>query len=186
MTPMLGILASQISGHLASPSSYESIATVSGTGSSATISFTSIPSTYKHLQIRAIGRDSSGSSSNGPALVYFNNDTGTTYDSHLLYGLGSSAGAAASNSRNGLYWIGEFVGTSNIMGAVIIDVLEYANTNINKTVRSLGGFDSNGGGRIDYTSGLWRSTSAINRIDITNGAANWTSDSSFALYGIKG
>jgi hypothetical protein len=51
--PILGIISSQISGHLFAPSgAYDSIATVSGTGSSGTISFTSIPSTYTHLQIR--------------------------------------------------------------------------------------------------------------------------------------
>ena len=38
------------------PSSFESIATVSGTGSSGTITFSSIPATYKHLQIRYIGK----------------------------------------------------------------------------------------------------------------------------------
>jgi hypothetical protein len=167
-------------------SSYESIATASGNGSSATLSFTSIPSGFKHLQIRGIGRDTSGSSGNNPATITFNSDTGANYDSHLLYGLGSSAGGAASTSRNNLYWIGEFVGTADLFGAIVIDILDYTDTNKNKTVRSFGAFDSNGGGRIDYTSGLWRNTSAITRIDITVGASNWANNTQFALYGIKG
>ena len=55
--------------------SYESIATVTvGAGGSSSISFTSIPSTYKHLQIRAITRDTGTSYINNLA-GYFNTDS---------------------------------------------------------------------------------------------------------------
>jgi hypothetical protein len=54
--PILGIIASAITGNLVT-TSYESIATVTvGGGGAATVAFTSIPATYTHLQIRGIGR----------------------------------------------------------------------------------------------------------------------------------
>jgi len=185
MSPILtGIVASGISGHL-STNSFESIQTVTvGAGGSSTISFSSIPSTFKHLQIRYLAVTASG----GNVLVQVGNgspDTGSNYSRHQLYGDGSSAGATATTSTNGMN-TGYLPGTSNYPGAGIADLLDYANTNKNKTLRSLGGGDVNGaGGYISLWSGLWLSTSAINTIQITC-AGSFNQYSSFALYGIKG
>lgn len=107
----LGILASQISGHLASPTSYESIATVTvGAGGSSSISFSSIPSTYKHLQLRGIVRttDTSAAASDGNYIgIRFNGDTGANYVAHNLYGNG---GSAVATSGTGLTegWVQRF------------------------------------------------------------------------------
>ena len=170
----------------ASTNSYESIATVTGTGSSGTISFTSIPSNYKHLQLRFMASCSGTGGIENPWLR-FNNDSTTLYSAHRLYGSGAAASADAFTTvaqiRAG------FVNDSSnvdIMGVAVIDVLEYANTNINKTVRILSGTDRNGDGFVTLSSGNWRSTSAINRIDLIVNGLNWTTDSTFALYGIKG
>ena len=54
MAPILGIYASQISGHLFAPSgAYDSIATVTPYTTTTTVEFNSRPSTYTHLQVRA-------------------------------------------------------------------------------------------------------------------------------------
>jgi len=170
--------------------SYESIATVIvGAGGSSSIDFTSIPSTYKHLQIRAISRDNRSSSSFNNTLMRFNGDTGSNYAWHLLIGDGSSASAdaAASQTENTT-----FVNTgpnlnANIFGAGIIDILDYGNTNKYKTSRILTGADSNGGGSIRLWSGLWMNTNAITSIKLfPSSSASFVQYSSFALYGIKG
>jgi hypothetical protein len=68
-----------------------------------------------------------------------------------------------------------------------MDILDYANTSKNKTIRMLSGNDRNGSGDIILISGLWASTSAINQIDLRlESAANFAQYSQFALYGIKG
>ena len=161
--------------------SYESIASLSGTGSSGTISFTSIPSTYKHLQLRIYGgvATTAGSSSN----IRFNGDnTDANYASHFLYGNGTSATSGGGTSTPyGMY----VNGISSAPSATIIDILDYANTSKNKTSRSLNGYDANGSGVVDLLSNLWLSTSAINRVDIV-ATQNWGTYSKFALYGIKG
>jgi hypothetical protein len=188
--PILGIIAS--SRAVAVPNSYESIATVTvGSGGSATISFTSIPSTYTHLQIRSIGRTTRASNSTGTATIRFNSDTASNYAYHELLGTGSSAVYDAQTSQT-LISTGRMAAStagSNIFGVQVIDILDYTSTNKNKTVRYLGGADTNGGGEIYLGSGLWfKSPEAINRIDITaqSGTADFVQYTQFALYGIKG
>jgi len=190
MNPILGIVASSISGSL-NASSFESIATVTLVSAQSTISFTSIPSTYKHLQLRGITKwsYSSGSADWSNLVLTLNSDGGANYASHVLRGNGASAVASGTTSQTVGYQQtlvpSSYTGYANIFGAYVIDFLDYANTSKYKTVRGLGGFDGNGSGWIGLASTLWQSTSAINRIDITLDANNHTQYSQFALYGVK-
>lgn len=182
------VLGSFSSGVAASTNSYESIATATGTGSSGTITFSSIPATYSHLQIRCIARTDTGFSTDY-IQFRFNSDTGSNYTYHGIEGDGSAASAFGGTSQTiGLDTnITGGGAASNIIGTAIIDILDYGNTSKYKTVRTIGGQDSNGSGQIRFMSNLWLSTSAINRIDLTSyRSANWTTQTVFALYGIKG
>lgn len=187
MAPILGIWASQITGKL-NPftNDYESIATLSGTGSSGTISFTSIPGTYKHLQIRGIGSASGTGGVENP-VIRFNSDSASNYSAHRLYGDGSSA--LADNFTSQAQMRAGFVNDSSnvdILGALIIDILDYTSTNKNKTIRILSGVDRNGSGYVTASSGLWYKTpEAITSISLILSGLNWTTDTTFALYGIK-
>jgi len=186
MTPMLGIMASSISGSKAVTNSYESIATATGTGSSGVITFSSIPSTYKHLEIRAIGRNTGAS--NEAIYLRFNGDTGANYSLHFLRGNGTDVVASAQINYNqaGLYWAMGMPFASNTFGPNVTSILDYADTNKYKTIRALDGFDGNGSGAIEIISGLWRSTSAITSITLTaNSGVSFTQYTQFALYGIK-
>jgi hypothetical protein len=192
MAPILGIYASQISGHLFAPSgAYDSIATATvGSGGVSSVTFSSIPSTYTHLQIRGTVRTNHSGGTDGDYLkLRFNSDTGANYTSHLLLGNGSSATSAAYTSQNEI-WIQRVGATglaSNIFGVFVCDLLDYANTNKNKVTRNLGGYDANGSGRIDLDSGLWVNTSAVSTITLTSGGGSALEQySSFALYGIRG
>jgi hypothetical protein len=170
-------------------SSYESIATVTvGSGGSATVSFSSIPSTFKHLQIRGLGRSTDAGGSDVTGRLQFNTDTGTNYSTHRLYGYGSSAGADASSSTNGISFA-TILADGNLascFSASVCDILDYADTNKFKTTRSLAGGDYNTGGMMFFNSGNWRSTSAVTSITLFPSSGNWKQYSSFALYGIKG
>jgi hypothetical protein len=164
------------------PTSYQSIQTVTvGSGGSSSITFSSIPSTYKHLQIRAIGKPSTAGGQN--CLFNFNGDTGSNYNAHQLYGNGSSAAATALGT--GTYgWVTYWDNTQ--FGSFVFDILDYQDTNKYKTTRSLGGHDLNGSGYILFRSGLWMSTSAINQVVLTSaGSTSFAEYSSFALYGVK-
>ena len=163
--------------------SYESIATTTvGSGGQATISFTSIPSTYKHLQIRQMNFTNSAAAS---LRLQFNSDTGNNYSWHYISGDGASASTGAATSLNYGY-VGYSGGTSNSCVSVI-DILDYQNTNKNTTIRSLFGYEVNGaGGYINLFSSAWYNTSAITRIDLYTASTSFNQYSSFALYGIKG
>lgn len=188
MSPVLGIFASQ-NYVRTPPSSFESIATATGTGSSATITFSSIPGTYKHLQIRMLGKTATAAAGADALDITFNGDSGSNYVYHNLTGDGASATAGASSTSTTFIRIGSGAGRAtetNICAASIIDIHDYALTTKNKTMRRLGGFDKNGsGGVIVLNSGLWMSTSAITSIEIASTGGNFTTQNVFSLYGIK-
>ena len=123
--------------------------------------------------------------------INMNNDTGANYGYgyHEIYGDGSTAAAyygAVSATRMSFDRIAGNNAGANIFGAFIVDILDYKDTNKYKTARFLGGTDQNGSGAIAFGSGLWLSTSAINRIDIAGAGGNISQYSQIALYGIKG
>ena len=182
--PILGIMASQISGHLWEPAgAYESIATVAGTGSASTLSLSSIPSTYQHLQIRGTVLTAAGG---GGLSVNFNSDGGSNYASHRVAGNGTSANAGVQTSLTYLQYFGFGQATSTTNPTTfVMDILDYASTSKYKTVKILLGQDANGSGEVGLYSGLWMSTSALNLIDFNCGQ-NYTTTTSFALYGIRG
>jgi hypothetical protein len=178
------IVALLDAGVAASTNSYESIYTVPVTSAVSSISFTSIPSTYKHLQIRLMA----GSTGVDAGLLTFNSDTGANYTRHRLTGNGSAAGAGAGTGQTAasINSFGGYPDTANTFGVTIIDILDYTNTNKYTTIRSLSGEDMNGSGFVEFTSNLWLNTAAITRIDYAALGGNWKQYSSFALYGIKG
>lgn len=183
---ILGILAS--AGGAAATASYESIATATGTGSSGTITFSSIPSTYTHLQVRGIFQDSLGYSI---IKIQLNGDTGSNYSWHRLFGEPSSsasgqASGAATQSSISPGPNGGPTGTTE-MGVAVIDLLDYASTSKYKTIKFFGGVASTSSAYnyIALSSGLWQSTSATTSLTLFVTGANFTTTTTFALYGIK-
>lgn len=169
---------------------FESIATTTGAGSSGTVTFSSIPSTYQHLQIRTSFLMTGNYGGN--LLVILNSDTATNYSYHLLQGGGSSTFATGSANQSFMYGSYTNAAVNNAPTVCIIDIHDYASTSKNKTIRTFSGTDSNGGGygqAVSINSGLWRSTSAIDSITLyydQGGTGYFSTTSSFALYGIKG
>jgi hypothetical protein len=176
-------------GVAASTSSYESIATATGTGSSGTITFSSIPATYASLQIRINGKGAANYNGSEFVLVTANSDTGSNYAYHALSGYGSGVQAYGYTSQTSMA-LGDILqsgaSVTSMQSGVIIDVHDYASTSKYKTFRSFSGSDRNGGGSATLFSGLWMSTSAVTSISLVNNTANWTTATSISLYGIKG
>ncbi len=164
---------------------YESISTVIvGSGGSSTVSFTSIPGTYTHLQLRAIARSGTTGES---GMITFNSDTGANYSRHYLIGTGTATASGAGTSANNIdiLYINSSSSTANVFATNVLDILDYANTNKYKTVKLLAGADQNGSGAIGLYSGSWRSTSAITSITITP-SSSIAQYSTFELFGIRG
>lgn len=167
---------------------YESIGTFTLGSNQTTITFSSIPSTYKHLQIRALAGNNNGGIGVGSFYVKFNSDSGSNYSWHRIYGDGETASVSSVSSTTAMdLAVVGFAGNTNPFGAVILDILDYTNTGKNTTCRSLAGSDRNGAGTIAIYSGAWYNTAAVTNIDITTDSGNqFTTNSRFALYGIRG
>lgn len=198
MSPILGIYASQISGHLWAPSgAYDSIATTTvGAGGASSVTFSSIPQGYTHLQLRMIARTDRAVAFASSIYGQFNGDTTASnyYEVHGLYGDGSSAGAfgfdggAVGGCFVGLHQGAN--GTANAFAVSVTDILDYSNTTKNKTIRSLNGNElnsNNTNSAINFYSSLWMNTAAISSINLIAYHGNtFVQNTQFALYGIKG
>ncbi len=181
---------------------FESIATASISGSSGEITFSNIPSGFKHLQIRSRAKTTYDDSFNSilTVKVQFNSDTTSgNYVYHWIAAERNSGGTLSRGSNNSLIYgnvnhlTGAYAsqngsGISNVFAINVLDILDYSNTNKFKTTRLITGDSHNHVGNqfVGMWSGLWRSTSAITSIKLFVDAGNFITNSAFALYGIKG
>ena len=183
--PILGTVASQFAGKPFS--SFESIATYTLSSPAASITFSSIPQTFTHLQIRMVTRGSDGTNGLSGNLMRVNGDTGSNYTWNAVYGLGGSLSAQTNLSQTSIVIIGFVNGgnTANLFGVNIIDINDYKNTNKYKTIRSVGG---NGASVAitDYQAGIWKNTNAITSLSFATDTAQFATHTQIALYGIKG
>jgi hypothetical protein len=164
---------------------YEPIATANGTGSSGTITFSSIPSTYTDLVLSA---SYSGSTGAGFNFTLNNNTTNTSYSRVAVTISPPSTLGYIYSAQNSiaLNYNGSFATTPEY-STLTLHFLNYSNTNVYKTILAKYGNTSTD---IGPEVALWRgstgsATDAINRIDLIASSGSWTTGSTFTLYGIK-
>ena len=173
------------------PSNFFKIATVTASGGETSLSFTSIPSTYKHLQVRVIYRDTASASGSATATVNFNNDSAANYEFHQLRANNSTVFAASYVSYNSISMqdFGILAGSgTNLFGAGIMDIVDYTSTSKYKTVKMFGGQNANSSStsyEMAISSGLWTSTSAITSMTFGSGYTSFAAGSTFSLYGVS-
>jgi hypothetical protein len=160
---------------------YDALATVTvGSTAVSSVTFSGIPTGYKHLQVRGILLTSG---TTNPSFN-FNGDTGSNYAWHHLWGNGSSANNNNGPSQTFMYF--NYNPSTSYPSAFVIDILDYASTSKYKTSRTLAGSNTNGGtDEIALWSGLWQNTAAINSITFNGAGANFNQYSQFALFGVK-
>jgi hypothetical protein len=191
------VIANQIAGALGAGAggggggSYESIATATGTGSSNTITFSSISTDYKHLQIRGLVRNTGPYSGCSELRVRLNGSSSAEYASHYLAGGGSSAFAgdySASETQIRFYQGAAMNNnTADIMSVMVLDIHDYASSTKNKTLRFFAGADfNNTNGIVTLQSGLRVNTAAVTSVSLIAEYGSWNTQTTFALYGIKG
>lgn len=192
MPLIMGILASAGAAPGPTPvtGSYDLLETVELAADAASVSFTSLNSTYgsdyKHLQIRAIVKSTRSGSGEGSAGVKINGAT-TGYNSHRLRGDGSSVTSAYYTLQPMFYSSIARGDTANVYSPQIVDILDAFNTSKNTTIRSLCGLNDSDS-IIALYSGLYPSTSAVDSLEFLDIATgdDWAAGSRFSLYGIKG
>ena len=158
------------------------IATTTLGSATASYTFTSIPSTYTDFVLVVAGLTTNPS---GQMVLRCGNtsiDTATNYSSTILYGDGTSAGSTRTTSATSIEFdtFGTNANNDSVVG--IANFQNYANTTTYKTAITRFSHPSRG---VVSTTGLWRSTSAINTIQVlTSNGTNLTSGLTLTLYGI--
>ena len=156
---------------------YEKIASTTLTSSSSTITFNSIPATYTDLRIQIIPVGATAG-----CRLQFNADTGNNYSRTALQGTGTLAASdsAANVDRISLEYYGM---DASIPSMYTADIFSYAGSTL-KTVLGTAAEDYNGSGSTSVRVGLWRSTSAVTRLDLYTIGTAFQSGTTATLYGI--
>lgn len=168
---------------------FELIETITLSSAANSITFSSIPSTYKHLHLRFAIKESVSSSS-GPLRVYgqLNNDaTLGAYDSHRFTGDQSSPASQNAMGNTYFVWSAVMAGGNTdvpVFSVGYLDITDYASSVKNKTIRSFSGYPD-ATSRIEFGSGLWKNTSSVNSIKLFPEQNGFRAPSRFSLYGIK-
>jgi trimeric autotransporter adhesin len=172
---------------------YYPIQTVTvGAGGASAITFSSIPQTYKHLQIRGTDQQNYGSNDSGYTGIRLNGDTGSNWNRHQIWGTGSSVaayGLGASNVAWGTVGASGLVGTrTQYFAGNIIDIYDYTSTAKYKTVKAFGGIDLAGasGSTIGLYTAAWQNTAAVTSVTMNGSNGTFKPGSTYTLYGILG
>lgn len=158
------------------PSTYDKIATASGTGSAGDITFTVIPSTYTDLVLVA----NIFTTANANTTIRLNGDTGSNYSATVLWGNGTTASSTRASNTDAVIYQQDLFSTSSISALSVFNFMNYSSSSVYKTVlvRSNKANQST-----EAWVNLWRNTSAITSITVRG--ATFTTDAKFTLYGIK-
>jgi hypothetical protein len=156
---------------------YEPVATVTATSGGSILVMDSIPQTYTDLVLVVNGN----TTNDDEFRLRFNNDSGSNY--RVLFMYGSSSGVSSAEYASTTFaQMGGIYSSGTRTGSNIINIFGYSNTNFNKTVVST----ANSGNYIQFRTNVWRSTSAITRIDVfIAGGGTFVDPTTLTLYGIK-
>ena len=194
--PILGVTASSISGHLIAPDLgvMFPIGSITLNANASTVTFSSIPQTYTHLQLICMTRITRTNNDPSSNQLSYNGDSGANYAYHGIF---AGANSVAPDSGGGGSLSTMYIGTNASNGTaagtyapMIIDILDYSKTNKYKVARSITGFSQNtsssGNRSVAVRSGLWTNTNAITSMTFNPNVNQFMTGSTFTLYGIKG
>jgi hypothetical protein len=169
------------------PSTYQLISSNVLTSAAASVTFSSIPTTYTDLVLRMSYRISAAGLFGGNPFLRFNGDTATNYSFTFLQGDGSTASSSRGSSLNLMTmqssdsagntastFTSNEVYIPNYTGTTSKPISQFKAAEQNSTAAEMHAFAS-----------LYRGTSAISTILVQISGSTFDIDSSFYLYGIK-
>lgn len=164
------------------PSTYTPIASVLVGSNTSTITISNIPQTYTDL---VLDGSFTADTDNANLIWRFNGDTSTIYSQTLVGAAGTpTTGRETSQGRILVSWV-TATPNSTSPATFIGNVMNYANTNVNKTALLRWNVLSATYPGVQGSTCLYRSTSGITQIDLTIISNNFTAGSRFTVYGIK-
>lgn len=153
---------------------YVALDRATASGSTPTITFSSIPSGYTDLQLVIAAQNS-----DSYCVMRLNGDSTALYSRTTMYGNGSTAASGRGSGETSWFPVN---GSSTVTANAIINIMNYSNTTTFKTAlsRMNQSFDAT-----YAATWLYRSTNAVSSITLTSPTGNWVAGSTFSLYGIK-
>jgi hypothetical protein len=154
--------------------------------STTTVTFSSIPQTYTDLVLVMMARGT-GAGTDRDIYMRFNSDSASNYSRTRLYGNGSSA-LSTRESSVAQITIGNMPASSassSEFNTAIININDYSNTTTYKTALLRENTNGSWGGTVFAIVGLWRNTAALTSVSFTPDSGDFSSGSTFKLYGIE-
>lgn len=188
--PILGTIASSTQQGL-STTAFQSIQTVTVNPAVAYVEFTTIPATFKNLQIRFVAKTASSSVGSSATRIEYNGDTTTAnYFSNYLMFLGSPSSTRYANFNAGPNygtWVANNGGVqANSFGFGVVDIYDYTNTNKYTSSLNSSGLADNSHTQFHHSAATWQNTALVTSLRLTAYDGYFVAGSIFALYGIKG
>lgn len=156
---------------------YEPIASTILNSDTADIIFNNIPGTFTDLIIEG-SIASNDPTFNRGLLVRFNGDTGNNYSATSMGAESSTVNSARESNVSYLRWTELDL---NTFSSNILQINNYANTNVNKTTIGRGGARQI---IVNYI-GLWRSTAAITSIRVYLTGQSLKAGTTLTIFGIR-
>ena len=153
---------------------YDLIASNVLSSSASSVTFSSIPATYRDLIVVFQKLND-----NAQVHTRVNSDTGANYSYVLMRGNGSTATSGSGSGQT--RWHFSDGADANSQGLLTINFLDYSATDKHKTV--LARYGDAAAGTI-AVAGRWANTSGITSIEVYATGASWNVGTSIYLYGI--
>lgn len=165
---------------MAAGATYEPIATTTLGSAQASVTFSSISSSYTDIILICRHATNVG----GNTFLRFNGDSGSNYSVTFLRADGSTASSARGSNESQVTLESFGFPTPDFGAITTAHIMNYSNSTTFKTVLSRGS-NANSGSGVSAVVNLWRDTAAINSITISSSASTFSTNSVFTIYGIK-
>ena len=155
---------------------YTPIASTTLSSATQTVTFSSIPATYRDLIVIV---DCSATANTGVNGIRLNGDSGANYSQVAMLGNGSSALSYTSSGNTSIFTETQ---TSTNRTNTIINIMDYSATNKHKSLLIRGNNSATG---TDAVAARWANTAAVTSLEVRNtGITNFSIGSVFSLYGV--
>lgn len=154
---------------------YIALAQTTLSSATSTVTFSSIPATYRDLVLVITASSTSGVAETG---LRFNSDTGSNYSRVLMFGSGSSTGSFSST----ISYIGLIDAFTSVGSMSIAQIMDYAQTDKHKTVLLRRSFPADS---VAASAIRWANTAAITTLNIFTVSSSLAAGTTIALYGVN-
>jgi hypothetical protein len=156
---------------------YVRMATVTLSGASSSLTFSSIPATYRDLIVVFLG----AGSTDLEGRIRLNSDTGSNYNYVRISGSGSAATSTSATSQTSGFVSAIAKATTTGALQLNINIMDYSATDKHTTIISRADQAANG---TEAFANRWANTAAVTSVQILTSTGNFASGSTFSLYGV--